>query len=115
MLISTIFYEQLKHQEKGLLSKDCSIDICKDKPAVENFLELNRITEEPFVSFSESELVVFFWKRDQLRIKIRDMAAPDFLETDVGKISLSDVVGWLGTKEPGYIIKHLLSDEPKNV
>jgi len=122
----TIVLSQLKRQqEKGLLPKDCSIEICKDKSAIENFLALNKLSknsrkiapmsplEQQFMSFTERELMAFFWKRELLRTKLQDMVSPDYPGTAASRLSLADVTSWIGTKEPGFLIKRLLSDVAK--
>ncbi|KAG0352176.1 hypothetical protein BGZ54_002923, partial [Gamsiella multidivaricata] len=119
-------HEKLKRQqEKGFLSKDCSIEIRKDKSAIENFLGLNKISmdsrrlapmsppEQPFMSFIERELAAFFWKKELLRVKLQDMASPDYPDIAASGLSLADVTSYIGTKEPGSLIKRLLSDVAK--
>ncbi|KAI8598733.1 hypothetical protein EDD21DRAFT_406599 [Dissophora ornata] len=90
--------------------------IWEDISAIENFIRLNELpgyprkivpitsSQQPFVSFSEKELVAFFWKREPLERKLLQMAALDGLSGG----GLQDVQGWIRTREPGFLIKRLL-------
>ncbi|KAF9079285.1 hypothetical protein BGX23_004464, partial [Mortierella sp. AD031] len=105
-------------QEKGLLAEDTDYRIRSDVSAIENFLRLNRISnqsrrivplstsEQPFVSFSERELISFFWKREPLKKKLLEMVQDD----DPGAGTLADVQVWIRAKEPGHLIKRLICD-----
>ena len=66
-------------KEKSTLGANVDIRIQNDISAVDNFVFLNKLTnnsrriiplttsQQPFVSFSERELAAFFWKRDALK------------------------------------------------
>src|ERR1700731_3448593 len=126
ILTSVILPSQLeRRKEKGLLPKECNIDIRKEVSAIENFIRLNKISNNsrklapltpprlPFVSFTEKKLVGFFYKDPSLKVKVQHLAKPDFPATELKPISLADVIGWIGDKEPGFLIKRLLSDVAK--
>ena len=92
--------------------------IREDISAIENFVHLNELSgyprkiipitssQQPFVSFSEKELVALFWKREPLKMKLLQIAALDGLSGG----GLQDVQDWIGTREPGFLIKRLLVD-----
>lgn len=104
--------------EKHLLPPETDICIQDDISAVENFLQLNRITgnrrrivpltssELPFVSFTEPELASFFWKREPLKTRLTDLVAEDGSPTN----ALSDICSWIAGKGPGIIIKQFIAD-----
>lgn len=89
-----------------------------DISAIENFLELNKLTgshrrmipmsprENGFVTFSERELLALFMSRPVLEKHIRSWSTGDFSF----KPAVDDLLSWLGDKEPGYLIKKLLAD-----
>jgi hypothetical protein len=87
---------------------DLQTEIQEEISAAENFLSLNTHTknsrrivpfttsQQPFVSFSERELGLFFWKRDVLKRKLCELALQD------NKLSsYDDLDSWTGSKEPG--------------
>ncbi|KAK3830856.1 MAG: hypothetical protein JOS17DRAFT_150734 [Linnemannia elongata] len=104
--------------EKLILPPESDISIQDDISAVENFLQLNRITgnrrrivplttsELPFVSFTEPELASFFWKREPLKTRLTDLVAEDGSPTN----ALSDIHSWIAGKGPGIIIKQFIAD-----
>ncbi|KAK3839087.1 MAG: hypothetical protein JOS17DRAFT_168561 [Linnemannia elongata] len=104
--------------EKLILPPESDICIQDDISAVENFLQLNRITgnrrrivplttsELPFVSFTEPELASFFWKREPLKTRLTDLVAEDGSPTN----ALSDIYSWIAGKGPGIIIKQFIAD-----
>ncbi|KAF9334380.1 hypothetical protein BG006_002281 [Podila minutissima] len=86
--------------------------------AIENFLELNKLTgschriilmspqESSFVSFSERELLVLFMSRPVLKARILSWLKDDYSDTP----AVDDLDDWLSCKEPGYLIKKLLAN-----
>ncbi|KAI1286511.1 hypothetical protein EDD11_000408, partial [Mortierella claussenii] len=110
-------------QKKGLLPQGSRVVIRSDISAIENFLHLNKTSknsrrlasltssQQPFVSFSERELISIFWKKDGLRARLRQLARADLPNTP--DPALWVLQGWIGRKEPGYIIKRFLSDVAK--
>ncbi|KAG9065426.1 hypothetical protein KI688_002751 [Linnemannia hyalina] len=103
---------------KHLLPPEADIGIQDDISAVENFLQLNRITgnrrriipltsfELPFVSFTEPELASFFWKRESLKTRLTDLVAEDGSPAN----TLFDITSWIAGKGPGIIIKQFIAD-----
>ncbi|KAF9916185.1 hypothetical protein FBU30_001514, partial [Linnemannia zychae] len=103
---------------KGILNKDVYTEIQRDISAVENFLYLNRLTSnsrrivpmsssrQPFVCFSENDLVHFFWKRPVLKQRLIQFAS----EEDFHVSSTQDLTDWVSYMRPGYIIKRFLCD-----
>ncbi|KAF8924165.1 hypothetical protein BGZ58_002101 [Dissophora ornata] len=104
--------------DKHLLSPETDIAILDDISAAENYLQLNRITGNrrritsfttsalPFVSFTETELASFFWKREPLRMRLTRLVAEDGSSTK----ALSDIQSWIAGKGPGIIIKQFIAD-----
>ncbi|KAG0356675.1 hypothetical protein BGX24_006357, partial [Mortierella sp. AD032] len=105
-------------QEKGTIAASVDIRIRDDSSAVENFLFFNKLTsnsrrivpltssQQPFLSFSERELGLFFWKRDVLKEMLLRLAQQD----DTPLYTTNDLETWIGSKEPGFIIKRFLCD-----
>ncbi|KAF8914556.1 hypothetical protein BGZ58_005712, partial [Dissophora ornata] len=71
--------------------------------------------EQPFVSFSEKELVAIFWQSSTLKSELQRLARPSFPELTANENpSQGDVVRiWLTNKAPGFLIKRFLSDIAK--
>ncbi|KAF8919712.1 hypothetical protein BGZ58_004580, partial [Dissophora ornata] len=107
-----------KQFKKGLLAAGVNIAIDDNVSAIENFIRLNKINgdrwntvpftpvEQPFILFSELDLVNIFWSNPILK---------DWLSGNVrlkgdAKPALADVVGWLSTQGPGWLISRLLTD-----
>ncbi|KAF9109949.1 hypothetical protein BGX30_008189, partial [Mortierella sp. GBA39] len=97
----------------------CDLEIRKEMTAVENFLVFNGMSgnsrriipmstsKDGFVSFSEKEIIALFWKRPTLKVKILELVTPVFPCC----LALRDVTDiWLRDREPGFVIKSLLSD-----
>lgn len=94
------------------------IGIREDQSAIENFVRLNELSgyrrkivpmtssKQPFVDFSEKELVAIFWKNDKLKRKILQMTSSDGFS---GR-TMNEIFFWIGGKEPGFLIKNLLVD-----
>ncbi|KAG9063257.1 hypothetical protein KI688_004861 [Linnemannia hyalina] len=105
-------------KKKGTLGTTIDIQIREEISAAENFLHLNKLTnnsrkiapfttsQQPFVSFSERELALFFWKRKPLRERLEELGRQDHTQIT----STNDLETWIGGKEPGYIIKHFVCD-----
>ncbi|KAK3813747.1 MAG: hypothetical protein J3R72DRAFT_60775 [Linnemannia gamsii] len=100
-------------KKKGTLGATIDTKIQEDISAAENFLHLNKLTNnsrriapftssrQPFVSFSERELASFFWKRTLLRKRLEELASQDHTQIT----STRDLDSWISGKEPGYVIK----------
>ncbi|KAF9129861.1 hypothetical protein BGX30_013727 [Mortierella sp. GBA39] len=96
-------------KKKGTLGTTVDIQIREEISAAENFLHLNTLTnnsrkiasftisQQPFVSFSERELAVFFWKRKPLRERLEELACQDHTQIT----STNDLDTWISVKEPG--------------
>ncbi|KAF8918499.1 hypothetical protein BGZ58_004848, partial [Dissophora ornata] len=110
-------YKKVKTmKEKGTLGVSFDIRIQDDISAVENFIFLNKLTnnsrriiplttsQQPFVSFSERELASFFWKRDPLKERLQQLA----LQDNTHATSITDIDTWIRGKEPGFIIKNFV-------
>ncbi|KAG0292156.1 hypothetical protein BGZ96_004452 [Linnemannia gamsii] len=111
-------------REKGFLRPDAEIRIREDMSAVENFVLLNKMSqnsrkiapitnsEQPFVGFSERDLAGVFFKRGgQLRERLVELASLDGICT-----SIVDSQTWIGWKESGYLIKQFIADiDPDNL
>jgi len=105
-------------QDKGLLASDVDTRIQDNISVVENFLFLNKLTnssrriipltssQTPFISFSERELAMFFWKQGSLKGELQAMAYQDSTLVT----STNDLDSWIGGKEPGFLIKRFLCD-----
>lgn len=62
--------------------------------------------EQPFVGFSERELAGFFMKREgDLKTSLTELASNEGVAP-----TIQDVQEWIGTKEPGYLLKRYLVD-----
>ncbi|KAF8908063.1 hypothetical protein BGZ58_006126, partial [Dissophora ornata] len=108
----------LTMQKKGVLDASIDIGIQEQVSAVENFLFLNKLTsnsrrivpltasQQPFVSFSERELGSFFWKREVLKQRLCELA----LQDSTVIYNTEELNRWIGSKEPGFIIKHFICD-----
>ncbi|KAF8949579.1 hypothetical protein BGZ46_005088 [Entomortierella lignicola] len=114
--------EKLKCMKKqGRLIGDYNLEIHKEWSAIENFLALNKISknsrriapmssqEHQYMIFSERELLAFFWKRQLLKTRILEMTRTEFPNA----AALDDLINWIGSKEPEYLIKRLISDVAK--
>ncbi|KAF8929937.1 hypothetical protein BGZ47_000819 [Haplosporangium gracile] len=105
-------------KESGRMGEAIDTRIQGDISAVENFLFLNDLTnngrkiipfttsQQPFFSFSERDLALFFWKRDLLKVKLIQLANSDGSTIS----STNDLETWLGSIHPGFIIKHFICD-----
>ena len=94
------------------------LEIRQDWSPVENYFKFNNMSKNRrriapmspvrngFVLFSEPELLSFFWVRPPLHGRLRELVRGDF---PLG-VSLDDITRWLGTKEPGFLIKRFLAD-----
>ncbi|KAG0219994.1 hypothetical protein BGX33_010569 [Mortierella sp. NVP41] len=109
-------YDKLKtKRDKGGLAETVEFRIREKDSSIENFVRLNKLSgnsrkispvsssQQPFISFSERELVAFFFKKDSLKKKLRDMMGLEYA-------ALADVDNWIATKEPGFLIKRFLAD-----
>ncbi|KAF8941202.1 subunit of tubulin prefoldin [Haplosporangium gracile] len=105
-------------QQEGTLEASIDIRIQGQISAVENFLFFNKHTnnsrrivpittsQQSFVSFSERELGAFFWKREVLKRNLCELA----LQDSTRLYSIDDLDCWIGSKEPGFIIKRFTCD-----
>ena len=103
-------------KENSTLGANVDIRIQNDISAVENFVFLNKLTnnsrriiplttsQQPFVSFSERELAAFFWKRDALKQRLQQLA----LQDSTHATSIVDIDTWISGKEPGVIIQNFV-------
>ncbi|KAF9107457.1 hypothetical protein BGX29_006324 [Mortierella sp. GBA35] len=109
-------YDKLKtKRDKGGLAETVDFRIREKDSSIENFVRLNKLSgnsrkispvsssQQPFISFSERELVAFFFKKDSLTKKLRDIMGLEYA-------ALADVDNWIATKEPGFLIKRFLAD-----
>ncbi|KAG0057380.1 hypothetical protein BGZ83_010839 [Gryganskiella cystojenkinii] len=110
-------HQKLKKMKKrGLLGPSVDIGIQESISAVENYLTLNKLSQnprriipltsskQPFVAFSERELAGFFFSRGGvLRARMQELV-------NGGCTSIADVHEWISEKEPGCLIKSLLVD-----
>ncbi|KAG0242756.1 hypothetical protein BG011_003253 [Mortierella polycephala] len=107
---SVALHEQLKIKERrGILPEGCNIQIQADESAIKNYARLNKISRnrrrivpttpftQPFVSFSELELLHFFWKSEALRRKVQGL-----INAKTYVPSLLDTVNWLSDQAPGF-------------
>jgi len=95
-----------------------NIAIDDNVSAIENFIRLNKINgnrwrtvpftpvEQPFILFSELDLVQIFWSNPVLKSWLSELV----LFEDGTKPALGDIEGWLSAQGPGQIISRLLTD-----
>ncbi|KAG9067690.1 hypothetical protein KI688_011277 [Linnemannia hyalina] len=101
-----LLYDQVKTlKDKGRLEDHIDIRIQENISAAENYLAFNELipnswrlapitsSQQPFVTFSERELALFFWKRPFTTLP-----------------STKDLEDWIGGREPGVIVKKFISD-----
>ncbi|KAF9538840.1 hypothetical protein EC957_006160 [Mortierella hygrophila] len=105
-------------KDEGTVRSDANIQIRPDVSALENFLYSNKLTgnsrriapltflQQPFVTFSEREMAVFFWKREVLKKKPVQMGMLD----NKTITSVNDLDAWVSGKQPGFIIKNFIAD-----
>jgi hypothetical protein len=105
-------------KKKGTLGATVDIQIREETFAAENFLHLNKLTnnsrkiapltsfKQPFMAYSERELVSFFWKQRLLKERLEELAHQDHTHIT----STNDLETWISGKEPGYLIKHFICD-----
>lgn len=69
-------------------------------------------SKQPYIGFSERELAGFFFKNGgKLKEKLMEVASKDGVHP-----TLVDVQGWIGEKEPGFLIKNFIADiDPENL
>lgn len=103
-------------KEKGTLGVNIDIQIQDNISAMENFVFLNKLTnnshriiplttsQQPFISFSEWELTAFFWKCDPLKERLQQLALQDNTHATL----VMDIDTWINGKEPGFIIKNFV-------
>ncbi|KAG9061132.1 hypothetical protein KI688_007762 [Linnemannia hyalina] len=108
-------------KDKGRVEAYIDFTIQEDISAAEYYIALNEMisnrwkivpitsSQQGFVTFSERDLALFFWKRDLLKQRLVDLASLD--QDDPTTItSTNDLETWIGGKEPGFIIKHFVCD-----
>ncbi|KAF9313185.1 hypothetical protein BG006_004216 [Podila minutissima] len=115
----------MKRVSKGQLDRsDAEIQIQSDLSAIENYLTLNKLAQnsrrivpmttskQPYIRFSERELAGFFFKNGgELKERLMDVVSKDGVSP-----TLADVQGWIGKKEPGFLIKNFIANiNPKNL
>ncbi|KAF9554358.1 hypothetical protein EC968_009681, partial [Mortierella alpina] len=118
-----------KKKAKGLIARGLPTAIDNAIPAIENFVLLNRTDknsrrivpltsfEQPFVSFSEKELGILFWKNPALKEQLQAWVLEN-LEDASFKPAQHDVNRLLQRSAPGSLITKFLSnvgrDEPRH-
>ncbi|KAF9104945.1 hypothetical protein BGX27_009866 [Mortierella sp. AM989] len=120
--------EKLKRQsERDQLGSKCDITIHNGISAIENFVRLNSLTknrrklapltpiQQPFVSFTEGELLRILWKNDTLKKKIKDWNEEAKNAKTPYSPSQDDMINWLMDREPGYLVTQLLSPVGKPI
>ncbi|KAF8946282.1 hypothetical protein BGZ52_008872, partial [Haplosporangium bisporale] len=115
----------VKLVNKRLLDRSSAeIRIRSDLSAIENYLALNKLTQnprrivpmttskQPCIGFSERELAGFFFKNGgELKERLKEVASKDGVHS-----TLVEVQAWIGDKEPGFLIKNFIADiDPKNL
>ncbi|KAG0300771.1 hypothetical protein BGZ99_003637, partial [Dissophora globulifera] len=87
---------------KGLVSVGAHTQINETIPAIENFWRLNKSSkshrkmapltgmEQPFVSFSELELIEFLWRKERIKSHLQDLVLKDYHTQDF-EPSLADL------------------------
>lgn len=95
-----------------------NVAIDSNVSAIENFIRLSKIdggrrksvpltpVEQPFILFSETDLVNIFWSNPILK----DWLSKKVPLMDGAKPALGDVAEWLSTQAPGFLISRLLTD-----
>ncbi|KAF9345765.1 hypothetical protein BGX26_002764 [Mortierella sp. AD094] len=104
--------------KKGLGSDKSGICISSKILAIENFVCLNRANknryklvpltgaQQPFVSFTERELVDIFCRSQKLANKLLAITKADNFSTASSKV---DIHQWISGKEPGHLIAKFLA------
>ncbi|KAF9114388.1 hypothetical protein BGW39_003380, partial [Mortierella sp. 14UC] len=108
-------------KDKGQVEAYIDFSIQENISAAENFIALNDMhpnkwrivpitsSQQGFVTFSERDLALFFWKRDSLKQRLVELALLD--QNDPTTVtSTNDLEAWIGGKEPGFLIKHFVCD-----
>jgi hypothetical protein len=112
--------------DRKLLPSNSAVVLQTDMSSIENFARLNALAmhswtpiplspvEHGFVTFTEYDLAGFFWNRDKLQDKLKDLMAPDFPSASRDKFNKTwCVADWLPGKEPGFLIKKFVCDVGK--
>ncbi|GJJ75414.1 hypothetical protein EMPS_07772 [Entomortierella parvispora] len=110
-----IIHNKLKKaKDLGILDTNTQILIRDDVSAVENYVSLNKLIQQPrriapMTSVEqpfERELTGFFMKRGgDLKTSLTGLASNEGVAP-----TIQDVQEWDGTKEPGYLLKRYLAD-----
>ncbi|KAF9182244.1 hypothetical protein BGZ50_005051 [Haplosporangium sp. Z 11] len=108
--------QQLQPQSvKGRLPAECDIGIHPGVSSIENFVRLNKINKnrrrlvpmtpsnKPFISFSEIELFILFWKSNVLKKYLQKLIGSD-------DYSIVDAQEWFSLQEPEFLVARLLTD-----
>ncbi|KAF9977791.1 Rad2 nuclease [Actinomortierella ambigua] len=102
-----------------MLPSNTSLGVDFGVSAIENFVKLNRLAgyswrlcplskvEVGYLMFSESELMSFFWRQEQLKVKLQEMARPLFPNPPARGLPLIDVQQSLPI---GRVIKEFIAD-----
>ncbi|KAF9284831.1 hypothetical protein BGZ88_009765 [Linnemannia elongata] len=108
-------------KDKGKIEAYIDITIQGNISAAENYIALNEMipnrwriapitsSKQGFVTFSERDMTLFFWKHDSLKQKLINLALLD-QDDPTTVTSTNDLETWIGGKEPGFIIKHFVCD-----
>ncbi|KAG0295653.1 hypothetical protein BGZ98_001276, partial [Dissophora globulifera] len=116
-------YKRLQEkQDKGIIPKEMALEIRCDRAAIENFFTLNAIDgnsrilipvspqKHGFVAFTETEMVIFFWKKASLKAKLQELARPTFSATRPENLSQNDCCHiWLSGQGLGRLIEELIT------
>ncbi|KAG0285652.1 hypothetical protein BGZ98_005424, partial [Dissophora globulifera] len=106
---------------KGPVSVGAHTQIDETIPAIENFWRLNKSSksyrrmapltgmEQPFVSFSELDLIEFLWRKEKIKSHLQDLVLQDYHNQDFDP-SLADLKEYLDQRPPGHLIARLLSN-----
>ncbi|KAF9948249.1 hypothetical protein BGZ65_008206 [Modicella reniformis] len=115
-VITQLSVELKRVYQKGSLEIHKSIEIHSDS-AIENFVRLNQLYKnrhrlapvttmsQPFILFSEVEMLHIFWHSEALKRRIKELIAAETYDP-----SIQDAQEWLGCNKPGSLITKLLTD-----
>ncbi|KAF9397937.1 hypothetical protein BGZ76_008260, partial [Entomortierella beljakovae] len=116
-----------RQNDKVLLPNKTDISINKDVSAIENFIRLNKLSEnnrkfmsltpvqQPFISFSEGELLDILWKSDALRNEIRSWNLESKVAGKEYTPSNRDMQNWIMDRAPGNFLTRLISPVGKPI
>jgi hypothetical protein len=110
-------------KKKEVLPAEATGTIDLTLPAIQNFLDLNRVCGRPrclvpmssmkdrFITLTELELVELFWRNPALKCELQHLAFGDYTAIETpAQVSQADVCGWIGSRGPGAPITNLITD-----